>query len=291
MAFLPLREVPLPTATAALYDRWLASVEEALAHPDCDRDDLCRRILTDLYYPQYAGVEPETLPAALQVALAQLDPRNVTLEPEYYREIDLSRWARVKPLLWLWEMFDKSPLGENVHAGIKFRRILAKRIFRKCGRNFKAFQFVKFSFGYNLEVGDDVVIHRCVLLDDRGGIRLGDRVSVSDFANVYSHTHDIVDAREIHTPVTVIGADVRVTYHATVLAGVHLAEDSILGAMALATRDTKPHHVHVGSPAKAVKEKPAGTHASKAAPPTRDPLAAAAERGEEPTRPRESSES
>src|SRR3712207_8080375 len=53
----------------------------------------------------------------------------------------------------------------------------------------KCFQFTEFSYGYNLEVGDDVVVHRHVLLDDRGGITLGDRVSISDYANIYSHTH------------------------------------------------------------------------------------------------------
>ena len=271
MAFLPLREVSLPTETSSLYDRWLESIDRELSHPDCDRNDLCRRVLTDIHYPQYEGADPKTLPAAARIALAQLDPRNVTMEPEYYREIDVEKYAAVKPLLWLWEMFDKSPLGENIHLGVKFRRILAKRIFRKCGRNFKAFHFVKFSFGYNLEAGDDVVIHRHVLLDDRGGIRIGDGASISDFANVYSHSHDIVDGRKVYTPATLIADGVRITYHATILAGVHVAEDSMVGAMALAARDTRPHHVHVGIPAKPVKEKPAGKRAKKA-PPTGDPL-------------------
>jgi len=256
MAYYPLRRVPIPEPTESLYDEWLTALDEELSRPDCDRNELCRRVLTALFYPQYSGVDPESLPPTVRLALAQMDPRNVTLEPEYYHEIDEERYAEVKPLIWLWEMFDKSPLGENVHLGVKFRRLLARRIFRKCGKNFKAFHFVKLSFGYNLEVGDDVVVHRHVLLDDRGGIRIGDKASVSDFANVYSHTHDIVDPKEVFAPKTVIGDGVRITYHATVLAGVHVAEDSMVGAMALATRDTEPHHVHVGIPAKPVKEKP-----------------------------------
>ncbi len=272
MAYLPLREVPLADATRRLYDEWLESVDAELAREDCDRNDLCRRILTDLFYPRLADADPADLPPTTRVALAQMDPRNITLEPEYYREIDAERYYEVKPLIWLWEMFDKSPLGENVHLGVKFRRILARRIFKRCGRNFKAFHFVKLSFGYNLEVGDDVVVHRHVLLDDRGGIRIGNRVSISDFANVYSHTHDIVDGREVYTPATVIGDGVRITYHATVLAGVHVADDSMVGALALATRDTDPHWVHVGIPAKPAKEKPAEERENRP-PPTPDPLA------------------
>ncbi len=271
MAFLPLRPVPLPSETEAAYDRWLNSIEQELDHPDCDRYDLCRRVLTQIFFPGLADRPPETLPEATRIALLQMDPRNITLEPEYYREIDPERYARVKPLIWLWEMFDKSPLGENVHLGVKFRRILARRIFSRCGRNFKAFHFVKLSFGYNLEVGDDVVVHRHVLLDDRGGIRIDDGASVADFANIYSHTHDIVDGRIVYTPETVIGKGARITYHATVLAGVHVAEDSMVGAKAVATRDTEPHQVHVGIPARPRKEKPAEERAKKRGP-TPDPL-------------------
>ena len=271
MPFLPLRSVPLPGSATDLYDAWLASVETALDEPDCDRNELCRAILTDLHFPELAGRDLQSLPLAQQVALAQMDPRNVTLEPEYYGEIDVEAFGRVKPLIWLWEMFDRSVTGENVELGVRFRRLLAPRIFKRCGRNFKAFHHVKLSFGYNLEVGDDVVVHRHVLLDDRGGIEIGDGASISDFANVYSHTHDIVDGRIVETPRTVIGSGARIAYHATVLAGTHVAEDSMLGAGTMLTRDTRPHWVHVGIPARPVKEKPADERAGKA-PPTPDPL-------------------
>lgn len=255
MPYYPLREVELPGSTAAAYSKWIEALDRELDRPDCDRNELCRAILTDLFYPGLEGRDPETMSPSARVALLQMDPRNVTLEPEYYWEIDTERYAQVKPLIWLWEMFDKSPLGENVDLGIRFRRILARRIFKRCGKNFKAFHFVKLSFGYNLEVGDGVVIHRHVLLDDRGGIRLGNGTSVSDFANIYSHSHDIQESALVSTPATIIGDGVRVTYHATILAGVHLADDSMVGAMALQTKNTEPHYVHVGIPAKPVKRK------------------------------------
>src|SRR5437763_10446638 len=94
------------------------------------------------------------------------------------------------------------------------RRLLARHIFKRCGENFKAFHNVEFSFGYNMEVGDNVVVHRNVLLDDRGGIILGNSVSVSDYANIYSHTHSIVDQKDVTNATTVIEDGVRVTYHA-----------------------------------------------------------------------------
>lgn len=272
MAFLPLRSVEIDAAASAAYDEWLAALAAELAEPDCDRSELCRRVLTEIYYPGLAGRDPAQLPLATRVGLLQLDPRNITLEPEYYAEIDVAKYARVKPLIWLWEMFDKSPLGENVHLGVKLRRLLAGHIFRRCGRNFKAFHFVKLSFGYNLDVGDDVVIHRHVLLDDRGGIRIGDRASIADYANIYSHTHALHDGRDVDTPAVIIGAGVRITYHATVLAGVTMQDDSMLGAMAVATRDIASGDVALGIPAQPKLRKPASADRPKF-PSSTDPLA------------------
>ena len=254
--FLPLRRVPLPDATTREYDRWVGGIAERLEDPSCDRNDLCREVLTALYFPGLAGRDPADLPEHTRIALLQMDPRNVTLEPEYYQETDLERYERIKPLQWLWEMFDKSPLGENVHLGVLFRRALAPHIFRSVGRNFKAVHFVKWSFGYNLEIGDNVVVHRHVLLDDRGGIRLGNGVSIADFANIYSHTHALYDGRYVDNVQTVLGDGVRVTYHATILAGVHMESDSMLGSMAVATKDVPSGQVALGIPASPKLSKP-----------------------------------
>ena len=272
MSFFPLRPVPVAGHANAQYDEWLAWLAQVLEDPSCDRNELCRRILTDLYYPGLAGADPAEASPTARIGLLHMDPRNVTLEPEYYQEIDLERYAPRKPLLWLWEMFDRSPLGENIELGIRFRRILARHVFGSCGRDFKAFTHVRVSFGYNLHVGNGVVIHRHVLLDDRGGIEIGDGSSVSDFANVYSHSHNIVDGRIVYTPKTVIGKGVRITYHATILAGTHIADDSMIGTGSIVTRSTEPHWVYVGSPAKKIKEKPAEERAKKA-PPSTDPFA------------------
>jgi len=272
MPFLPLRPVPVADAADALYGEWLSWLAEELERPDCDRNELVRTVLTDIYFPELAGRDSSTLSRTTQVALAQMDPRNVTLEPEYYQEIDVEKYAPRKPLLWFWEMFDRSALGENIELGVHFRRLLARHVFASCGKNFKAFTHVRVSFGYNLNVGDDVVIHRHVLLDDRGGIDIGNGSSVSDFANVYSHSHNIVDGRIVYLPKTVIGDGVRVTYHATILAGTHIADDSMIGAGSMLTRSTEPHWVYVGVPAHKVKEKPADEREKKA-PPTLDPMA------------------
>ena len=265
MPFLPLRTLP-PSGNASIADAWLERIADRLSSPSgdvaTDRALLCRETLAELCYPEYAAnwetaIADERLPVGTRLALSTLDPRNITLEPEFYADCDDALFQPVKPLLWLWYSFDRTPLGgQNIALGVQLRRLLAPRIFKRCGDNFKAFQFVEFSFGYNMEVGNNVVIHRHVLLDDRGGIQLADNVSVSDYANIYSHTHSIVDQRDVTNALTVLDTGVRVTYHATVLAGVHVGEEGMVGANAVATKDVRPYHVYVGIPAKSVRVKP-----------------------------------
>jgi acetyltransferase-like isoleucine patch superfamily enzyme len=79
--------------------------------------------------------------------------------------------------------------------------------------------------------------------------------SISDYANVYSHAHDLNDSMIVTNHKTVIGPHARVTYHATVLSGVNVGEHGIVGSMGVATKDVEPYNVVAGIPAKTVKVK------------------------------------
>jgi acetyltransferase-like isoleucine patch superfamily enzyme len=246
-----LESRPLPAEAAAGFSTFLTDLESKLCDEHTNRSELCRELLAQFLYARSHAELERTLP----IVALNLDPRNVTLESEYYAAVDPVRFAQVKPLLWLWYNFDLSSAAGNIDFAVGFRRVLAGHIFQRVGRNFKAFAGVQFSVGYNLSVGDDVVVHRGVLIDDIGGVTLHDRVSLSDFVNVYSHTHSPLEASDVTLKHTTIGAGVRVTYHATVLAGVTLSDDSIVGAFGLATKDVPPHAIAVGIPALAQREK------------------------------------
>ena len=104
MAIYPLRKLPaLPIA--GIGSQWLEKLNAEL-DSGSDRAELCRRTLCEIAYPQYAtnwdtAVEDSKLPLPTRLALAALDPRNVTLEPEYYAECEEARFQKVKPLIWL----------------------------------------------------------------------------------------------------------------------------------------------------------------------------------------------
>ncbi len=226
--------------------RFIGHLADKLDDPSLDNNVVVRDTLAQT---MHAKRYDDLLGTAPMAAFA-LDPRHITFEAEHYIATDQDKFRRVKPLLWLWKSLDLTPLGQSIESGVRIRQMLAERIFAKAGKNLKIFQNVEVSVGYNIEAGDDVVIHRNVFIDDIGGVKLCDGASLSDYANVYSHTHDIRESADVTLKETVIGAGVRVAYHATVLAGTVLSDDSMLGAFALATRDFEPHVIGLGIPAK-----------------------------------------
>ena len=182
--------------------------------------------------------------------------------------MDAKKYAERKPLIWFWMMYDRSPAGLNHWLGFRVRYMLATHIFKYVGTNVKLFHGVEFSYGYNLTVEDNCVIHKYVLLDDRGEIIIHQGSSISDYANVYSHEHDLNDGMLVTNTRTEIGPRARVTYHATVMSGVRVHEHGLLGSLGVATRDVPPFTISVGIPAKPVKVKtiaprPVGTAGGK----------------------------
>lgn len=245
----------LPPAEAD-FSQFLAQLHDELSSGRKDPNELVSETLQQIYFGRsLKSAEIQDLPLAARALLHSLDPRNVTTEPEYYAEIDAQQYAQRKPLIWLWQMYDRSPLGQNALLGHRFRRLLAPLVFKRVGDNFKCWNQVEWSFGYNLSFGNNVVVHRHVLLDDRGGIEIGDNVSISDYVNIYSHTHDIDEISRVYNLPTRIGNDVRLTYHSTVLAGCRIGDNAMVGTGAVVTRDVEAGHIVVGIPAKTAKVK------------------------------------
>ncbi len=250
---------PTPEAEA-IFRRWLSLLnEEFTRHQSVDRrSEIVRDELIQLYLAkQMGGRKQATLTSELgtNVLLESFDPRNATLEPEYYGDVDVEQYAIRKPLIWFWQMFDRSPVGLNHWLGFRFRCMLGRHIFKHLGKGVKIFHNVEFTYGYNLTIEDNCTIHKNVMLDDRGEIILHEGTSVSDYANIYSHTHNINQQADVTNKVTELGPRARVTYHATVLAGSNIGENAMLGAMGLATRPVPPGAVSVGIPAKVKRQK------------------------------------
>jgi acetyltransferase-like isoleucine patch superfamily enzyme len=260
MTVFSYRELKPTTEAQALYTRWLTHLNNEFTRVQSvdRRSDIVRNELYQIFLGRpHSSHHATTLTCetATCVLADSLDPRNATLEPEYYGDINPELYAPRKPLIYFWQMFDRSPLGLNHWLGFRFRCMLGKHIFKHLGQGVKIFHNVEFTYGYNLTIEDNCTIHKNVLLDDRGELILRQGTSISDYANVYTHTHDINHQADVTNKTTELGPRARVTYHATVLAGSTIGEDAMLGALGVATRPVPPATVAVGIPAKVKRQK------------------------------------
>ncbi|HEX5236079.1 MAG TPA: acyltransferase [Silvibacterium sp.] len=258
------RELEPSREAKEVFTHWIEYLDEEFTkHKEpAHRADIVRDNLRQLLFGQtHAGVLNSTVASELPSNVLQLslDPRNITLEPEYYGDIDATRYAPIKPLIWFWQMFDRSPVALNHWLGFRFRAMLGKHIFKKIGSNVKIFHGVEFSYGYNLTIEDDCVVHKYVMLDDRGEIVIRKGTSISDYAAVFSHAHDPIDSGIVENRRTEIGPRARITYHASVMAGVNVGEDAMLGALGLATRNLSGQAIYGGIPARQLKTKDQAT--------------------------------
>jgi acetyltransferase-like isoleucine patch superfamily enzyme len=241
---------------AEAFDKWIDKLDREFEDKDIDhRSEVVRDALHQIYLGEPYAPPSKDEPLATQALVHTFDPRNATLEPEYYGDVDRARYAERKPLIYFWMMYDRSPLGLNHGLGYKMRYMIAKHVLKHIGKNVKIFHGVEVSFGYNLTIEDNCVIHKYVLLDDRGEIIIHEGSSVSDYANVYSHTHDLNDSMIVTNHRTEIGPRARITYHATVLSGVKVGEHGLVGSMGVATKDVPDYNIVVGIPARTVKVK------------------------------------
>jgi maltose O-acetyltransferase len=234
-------------------------VDERLSSNEEDTCDVVQDVLIDLFGDRAAWERwqaGESVSAAERVRLQGYDPCNATLESEYYAEKNEERFKESKYLQWLWRQFDATPMADNIEFALRFRQMLANHLFEEAGDNLRLFKGITFSYGHNITMGDNTVVHDDVHLDDRGKLTIGDRVSISDSAHIYSHDHDIVDQTEVTNYHTIVEDDARITYDAMVRAGCKIGENSVVGAQSSVQGDVPAHHIAVGSPAKSVKIKP-----------------------------------
>jgi maltose O-acetyltransferase len=252
------RHVSLPADAESGVAAFIDEVDRRLASEE-DTCSVVQDVLVDLFGDRDAWERWQDggdVTPAERVRLQGYDPCNATLESEYYAEKDEERFRQSKYLQWLWRQFDATPMADNVEFALRFRQMLANHLFEEAGDGLRLFKGITFSYGHNIRMGDNTVVHDDVHLDDRGRLTIGDRVSISDDVHVYSHDHDIVDQTEVYNYHTRIGDDARVTYDAMVRAGVHVGENAVVGAKSIVQGDVPDHHIAVGSPAKSVKVKP-----------------------------------
>jgi acetyltransferase-like isoleucine patch superfamily enzyme len=104
-----------------------------------------------------------------------------------------------------------------------------------------------------IRIGVRTVVNRGCCLDGRGGLTIGDNVSISPGVWILTDEHDMQSPffPEVLAPV-VIGDYAWLGSRATILPGVTVGEGAVVAAGAVVTRDVPPYTVVGGIPARPI---------------------------------------
>ena len=175
---------PSPEAEG-LYRRWLAYLNDQFTqNPGAAQR---AEVVRDELYQMYLGrPHPGKIAVGLSTELGSLvvsenfDPTNATVGMELGPDVDMARYAPRRPLIWFWQMFDRSPLGLNHWLGVRFRCMLGHHIFAGIGKGVKIGPEVRFRHGYNIHIEDNCTIARGALLDDTQELLVPQGTSIAE---------------------------------------------------------------------------------------------------------------
>ncbi len=158
-------------------------------------------------------------------------------------------------LHFLWEALDRLPASLMVPLSLPLRRLLAARIFKKCGKAFLAEEGVRFNFGQDLEVGDNVYLRRGAILDTQGGLTIGHSVSIGEDVRIFTHAHSEASHIERFYKPVVIEDFAKISTGAIILPGVSIGREAIVSSGAVVGQNVPMNAVAAGSPAVVVRQR------------------------------------
>ena len=138
------------------------------------------------------------------------------------------------------------------------RKAILKELLGKTKKSFYIEQNFWCDYGYNIEVGENFYAnHDCVMLDP-AKITFGDNVFIAPQCGFYTAGHPLdVEARnsglEYAYPITV-GNNVWFGGHVSVMPGVTIGDNVVIGAGSVVTKDIPSNVVAVGNPCKVLKK-------------------------------------
>ena len=135
-------------------------------------------------------------------------------------------------------------------------RLLLSRLFGyKVPSTLRVFPPFYTDFGKNIHVGENVFINACCHFQDHGGVVIGDNCQIGHNVVFATLNHGINPEDRHHTypaPI-VLGKNVWVGSNATILQGVTIGDNAIVGAGAVVTKDVEANTIVGGIPAKFIK--------------------------------------
>ena len=148
-----------------------------------------------------------------------------------------------------------SEINSGYHSPEELRALMSQLVGYELDESFGLFPPIYSDFGKNIKIGKKVFINSGCCFQDQGGIELGDGCLIGHQTVIATLNHDLdPDRRGGMLPAkVVIGKNVWVGAHSTILPGVTVGDNAVVAAGAVVTRDVPANSVVAGVPAKVIK--------------------------------------
>lgn len=166
------------------------------------------------------------------------------VHPEFIRRLELIRER-------LWEFNNLNPSQKDE------LKSLFRTIVEDCGETFHINQPFRCDYGCNIHIGNNFFANFNLTILDEAPVTIGDNAFIGPNVSIYTACHPI-DPESRNTgvewaePVT-IGNNVWIGGSATILPGVTIGDNCVIGAGSVVTKDVESNTVVAGNPAKVIK--------------------------------------
>lgn len=146
-------------------------------------------------------------------------------------------------------------LNGSYHTQEEIRELLSRLFREPVDPSLRLFPPFYTDFGKNIRIGKQVFINACCHFQDHGGIRLGDGCQIGHNVVFATLNHGLApETRHTTYPAPIVlGKNVWVGSNATILQGVTIGDNAVIGAGAVVTHDIPAGVIAAGVPARVIR--------------------------------------
>jgi len=170
-----------------------------------------------------------------------------TSSPEWSAEAD-----RVRRAMRLTAELNKLAFDD----AIRVREVFSELTGQEVDETFSLIPPFYTSGGRKIRVGRKVFINQCCTIYDIGGVDIADLVMIGPNVNIITGGHALEPSQRrayIEAKPIIIQRNVWIATGATILGGVTVGENSVVGAGAVVTKDVPPNTFVAGVPATVIR--------------------------------------
>ncbi len=149
-------------------------------------------------------------------------------------------------------------MNTHYHTDKELRELFSKLTETKIDESFRLFPPFYTDCGKNIKIGKNVFINSSCCFQDQGGIEIGDGTFIGQQTVLATLNHDLVPSKrgDMFPKPIKIGKRVWIGAHVTILPGITIGDNAVIGAGSVVTKNVLPNTVVAGVPARKIKDIP-----------------------------------